>query len=125
MNPGPGAGSVITRASPRAVCISSRSLTVMIVLPALPVACNYDPVRASGRLHFDLLHRFDFSLDLDAVADHHAARLEHLVPREAEVLPIDRRLRCERRADVAPRVLRLAVLFDTQDDLVRDPLDRQ
>src|SRR4029453_10497886 len=78
-----------------------------------------------GNLCFDLLHGLDFGLDLDAVADHHAAGFEHLVPREPEVLAIDRRLRAERRAQVAPWILRLAELFDAKDDLARNPLDRE
>src|SRR5258705_940422 len=76
-------------------------------------------------LGFYLLARSDVGFDVHAVTDHHPAGLQHLVPRESEVLAIDRRLRCERRAHVAPRVLRLAVLFDTEDDFARDSLERQ
>src|SRR4029450_8580154 len=102
MNPGPGTGSVITSASPRTASIFT-----------------------SGNLRRNLLHGLDLGLDLDFVPDEHAAGLERLVPRQAEVLPIDRGLRRERGADVAPWVLRLAVLFDAEHHLARDALDCQ
>src|SRR6478672_5968490 len=102
MNPGPGTGRVITSASPRTASIFT-----------------------SGNLRRNLLHGLDLGLDLDLIPDEHAAGLERLVPRQAEVLPIDRGLRRERGADVAPRVLRLAVLFHAEDYLARDPPDCQ
>src|SRR6185503_17234175 len=102
MNPGPGTGRVITSASPRTASIFT-----------------------SGNLRRNLLHGLDLGLDLDFVPDEHAAGLERLVPRQAEVLPIDRGLRRERGADVAPRVLRLAVLFDAEHHLARDTPDCQ
>src|SRR6185295_10498518 len=79
----------------------------------------------SGNLRRNLLHGLDLGLDLDFVPDEHTAGLERLVPGQAEVLPIDRGLRRERGADVAPRVLRLAVLFDAKHHLARDAPDRQ
>src|SRR6185295_16049378 len=86
---------------------------------------NLTRVRALSDLRFDLLDRFDVGFDVHAVADHHPSGLQHLIPREPEVLAIDRRLRRERRAHVPPRILRLAVLFDTEDDFARDSLERQ
>ena len=44
-----------------------------------------------GHLRFHLLHRLDLGFDLHAIADHHAAGFEHLVPREPEILAIDRK----------------------------------
>src|SRR4029077_9177954 len=102
MNPGPGTGSVIASASPRTASIFT-----------------------SGNLRRNLLHGLDLGLDLDFVPDEDTAGLERLVPRQAEVLPIDRGLRRERGADVAPRVLRLAVLFDAEHHLARDAPDGQ
>src|SRR5579862_4486055 len=58
------------------------------------------------------LHGLDLELDLDLVADQHAARLEHLVPAQAEILAIDRRRRDEAGALVAPRVLGEAAELD-------------
>ena len=77
----------------------------------------------SGDFGLDLSHGLDLGLDVHPIADHHATGFERLVPREPEVLAIDRRLRGERRAHVPPRVLRLAMLFDAEDDLARDSLD--
>src|SRR6476661_2224704 len=102
MNPGPGAGSVITSASPRTASIFT-----------------------SGNLRRNLLHGLDLGLDLDLVPNEHAAGLERLVPRQTEVLAIDRRRRRKRGADVAPRVLRLPVLFDAEHHLARDTPDCQ
>src|SRR5436190_12007681 len=102
MNPGPGTGRVITSASPRTASIFT-----------------------SGNLRRNLLHGLDLGLDLGSVPDKHAAGLERLVPSQAEVLPVDRSLRRERGADVAPRVLRLAVLFDAKHHLARDAPDGQ
>src|SRR6478735_8697135 len=82
-------------------------------------------LRRSGDLRLDLLDRFDVGFDVHAVTDHHPAGLQHLVPREPEVLAIDRRLRGERRAHVTPWVLGLAVLFDTEDDLASVSPDRE
>src|SRR4029077_11766551 len=106
MNPGPGAGSVITSASARTAPLSPTAFT-------------------SRNLRGGLLHRLDFGLNLDAISDEHAAGLERLIPRQTEVLAIDRRRRRERGADVAPRVLRLAVLFDAKHHLARDAPDCQ
>src|SRR5580765_4064308 len=79
-------------------------------------------IRGSGDLGFDLLDRLDVGFDVHAVTDHHPAGLQHLVPREPEVLAIDRGLRGERCAHVPPWVLRLAVLFDPEDHLSRESL---
>ena len=50
------------------------------------------PAPALRNLRFRLFHGLDLSLDIDAIADHHAAGLEDLVPRQTEVLAIDGRL---------------------------------
>src|SRR5579864_415105 len=68
---------------------------------------------------FHLLDRLDVGFDVHAVTDHHPSGLQDLVPCQPEVLAVDRRLRCKRRAHVTPRVLCLAVLFNTEDDLAR------
>src|ERR1043165_7729405 len=102
MNPGPGTGRALTSASPR------------------PAA-----MFPSGNLRRTLRDGLDLGLDFDRIPDEHAAGLERLVPRQAEVLSIDRRLRRERGADVAPRVLCLAVLLDAKHHLARDALDGQ
>src|SRR4029079_17657980 len=102
MNPGPGTGRVITSASPRTASMFT-----------------------SGNLRRNLLDGLDLGLDFDLIPDEHAAGLQRLVPRQAEVLAIDRRRRRKRGTDVAPRVLRLAVLFDAKHHLARDAPDCQ
>ena len=79
----------------------------------------------SSHLGFDLLDRLDLDLDVHAVADHHAAGLEHLVPGEPEVLPIDRRLRREPGALVAPRVLGPARVLHVEGDFAQRPANRE
>jgi hypothetical protein len=41
------------------------------------------------------LDRLDLQLDVDPLADQEAAGLEHLIPPQAEVLPVERRRRDE------------------------------
>src|SRR5262245_29100995 len=74
----------------------------------------------SRRLRGRGLHRLHVELDVDALADQHAAGLEHLVPGEPELLAIDRRLRDEARALVAPRVGAAAAVLDVEHDLADD-----
>src|SRR6185436_13536095 len=56
----------------------------------------------SRRLRGGRLHGLHLELDVDAIADEDAARFEHLVPPETEVLPVEARLREERDALVTP-----------------------
>src|SRR6185295_13119714 len=100
MNPGPGTGRVITSASRRTASIFT-----------------------SGNLRRNLLHGLDLGLDLDLVPDEQSAGLEGLIPCQPEVFAIDRRRLRKRGADVAPGVLRLAVLFDAECHLAGDAPD--
>src|SRR6185436_2808056 len=65
----------------------------------------------------------DVELDVDAIADEHPAGFEHLVPLEAEVLAIDRRLRDEADALVAPWIQAAASGLDVERDRARDVAD--
>src|SRR5690349_20436962 len=67
----------------------------------------------------------DLELDVDAVADQDAARLEELIPGEAEVLSIQRRLCCEANPFVPPWVLAAAAVRGVQRDLPRDTVEGQ
>src|SRR5688500_8219938 len=69
---------------------------------------------------FDGLH---FELDLDAVADEDAAGLEHLVPPESEVLPVESGFRDESDSLVAPRILGSAAVLDVEGYLARHVAD--
>src|SRR3954454_24353029 len=63
---------------------------------------------------FDRLH---FELDLDAIADQNAAGLEHLIPPEPEVLPVESGLRDESDSLVAPRIFGSAAVLDIDGHL--------
>src|SRR5690349_7992925 len=77
------------------------------------------------RLRRGRLHCLHLELDVDAIADQHAARLEQLVPLQAEVLAIDGRRRQEADALVTPRILRASAVLDVERDLAGDVADRQ
>src|SRR5438105_2774745 len=51
-----------------------------------------------------LSNELDVDLDLHALADEEATRLEHLIPGDVEVLAVDLRRREEAGPHVAPRV---------------------
>src|SRR3954471_16173737 len=53
----------------------------------------------------DLLHSGDVELELDLLADEHAALVEREVPREVPVATVDGRAALEAGAEVAPRVV--------------------
>src|SRR5256885_8771821 len=82
-------------------------------------------VISSGRARCGRVDGLHVELDVDAVPDEHAARLEDLVPLEAEILALDRRLRDEADALVAPRVLAAAGGLGVEHDLAGDVADRQ
>src|SRR5215471_17407547 len=67
----------------------------------------------------------DFELDVDAVTDEDAARLEHLIPGQAEVLAIEGSPRGEADAQVPPRILSPAAVLRVERDLARHAADRQ
>src|SRR5215468_6603168 len=67
----------------------------------------------------------DVELDVDAVADQHAAGLEQLVPRQAEVLAVDRCLRDEPDPLVAPRIDAAAGRLGVERDLAGRVADRE
>src|SRR6185503_16599065 len=62
-------------------------------------------------------------LDIDAIADEHTAGLQSLVPLESEILPIERGLRNEAHALVAPWILCSAAGLDVEDDFPRGVAD--
>src|SRR5262245_51538213 len=119
MNPGLAGGSMWTCASPRSAV--GRLATSWSDMSA---SVRSRTIRSRG-LHPNLLHGFDLGLDLHAVSDQCAASLQYLVIRQPEILPIDRGLCAERRTRIAPRVVRLSVLFDAQDHLAGGAFDRQ
>src|SRR5438128_645462 len=71
------------------------------------------------------LDGLDLDRDLDLVADEHAAGLEELVPRQAEVLAVDRRRGGEAGAIAPPRILDPTRGFDLDDDRLRGAADGQ
>src|SRR5258708_7816515 len=56
-------------------------------------------------------------LDVHALAEHDAAGIERLVPGEAEILSIERRLREKPYSLAAPRVARATTVLDVQRNL--------
>src|SRR5450755_797501 len=70
-------------------------------------------------------HGLQLELDLDAIAHQQAARLEDLVPLEAEVLAVEGALRGESDPFVAPGVLAAAAVLDVERDLAADVADGQ
>src|SRR5262249_7434591 len=70
-------------------------------------------------------HGLQVELDLDALADEHAACFEHLIPLETEVLAVDRRARDEAASLVAPRILASAERLDVERDLAGDAANRE
>src|SRR5262249_10365305 len=63
--------------------------------------------------------------DVDAIADQDAAGLQHLIPFEAEVLPVHGTFGDESHPLVAPRILGPAAVLDVEGHLPRDVTDRQ
>src|SRR6476661_4153563 len=86
---------------------------------ALPLLVSYLPLPSAD------LHRFDFDVDLDVVADGQSAALEQHVPGQAEIAAIDLALRAEARSLATPRILRLPLELDVEGDLSRYVADRQ
>src|SRR4026207_399681 len=84
-----------------------------------------DSREVSRSLCRHLAYGFDVDHDVDAIADHHATRLEHLVPGEPELPAVDRGRGAERGAFVAPGILRLTEDLDVEHDVARDALDGQ
>ena len=96
--------------------------------PAIPIPSPRgagERVRERGQAAFAAAARtaLHLELDVDAIADQHAAGLEHLVPAEAEVLAVERRLRDESDPLVAPRILGAAAVLDVERHLARHVAD--
>src|SRR4051794_34475703 len=64
-----------------------------------------------------------FQLNFDAVSDQEASGLQHLVPLEPEVLPVNRSLGDESQPLIAPRVFGLAAVLHLEGHLARDIAD--
>src|SRR5258706_681706 len=64
----------------------------------------------------DDLDRLNLDIDLDLVANGNAARLEYLIPGQAEIAAIDLALCAEASALTTPRILRLTLERDVERD---------
>src|SRR5262245_18819925 len=82
-------------------------------------------LRGSRGLDGRRSHAFHFELDVDAIADQHAARLEHLVPLETEVLAVEGGLRDEADALVAPGIFGATAVLDVERDWAGHVADRE
>src|SRR5687767_2842693 len=81
------------------------------------LAESWRQLRRAGELHVDR--------DLRLIADHHAARLECLVPGEAVGATVDLALCTEPCALVAPGVADAAFRGDVQNERTSDIADRE
>ena len=75
--------------------------------------------------HVRYLHHLNLDVDLDLLAHEHAARLEHLVPAQAEVAAVDAALETESEALIAPRILAGAARRRFERHLARRSVKRQ
>src|SRR5687767_9180503 len=87
---------------------------------------RYPRQHRSHRLPWQLsLHRLHIDRDPDVVAHENAARLERLVPGEAELAAVDRGRGAERQSLTAPRVASATFVGRLENDFPRDVPDRQ
>jgi transcriptional regulator of acetoin/glycerol metabolism len=88
----------------RAVGCPTRSGHRRSVITAPPARSRCSRVAVSSDLRFDLLHRLDLGLDLDAVADHYAAGLEDLAEVERDYVAAALRASGGNRAKAAEKL---------------------
>src|SRR5688500_100012 len=92
--------------------------------PQLPQGRVLQLARSAGT-DSGLAHTLGTDLDLDLLADEHAAGLERLVPRDAELFAVDLGGRAEPDDLLAPRALRVPLELDVELDLAGDVANRQ
>src|SRR6266849_7705783 len=82
--------------------------------------------RLSRLLSQGRLHRFEIDLDIDPIADHHAASLKCHIPVQSKILAIDRPSDREAGTPQPERILlKLPCIFRIKSDLPGDSMHRQ
>src|SRR3990167_4885939 len=108
------------------MCASLYQNNILRLMTEIWITAGSRSYRCLNKFRLPLLSNpLDFKLDLHIVPDHEAARVECLIPCNAEVLPVYLSLGGERGALVSHRVLSLAAVLGVELYLLRNAVYRK